>query len=62
MFDMVKEILSLMPFGAVIYIAYILSKVYATYKICKHTDLSEEKVKCITNMMRYDGNKLNKVS
>ena len=38
-------------FGFIAYIVWIIAKLAVTNMICKHPELSNEKVKYITNMM-----------
>lgn len=53
------EVLKIISMPSICYICYLGLKLFTLNKICKHPELSDNKVKYITNMIVRDKHKSN---
>ena len=49
--DIIQNLLSCGLFGFIMYIIWIVSKLVVVAALCKHPEMSDEKVKYITHMI-----------
>lgn len=54
MYGLIKDLTSVVIIPGLLYLLYLLSKTFTVWMICRHPELSVEKVKYITRMMTKD--------